>query len=218
MYYIFSGKHFHKSSHDILRKNNLNLSFSKKAMELYFKTMLEWHLWLEENHKKTEGVWFVFYKKNSGKPSVSYNDAVEEALCFGWIDGKIKRVNEDYYIQWFTPRRKGSRWSKLNTSRVARLIKENRMKPAGLAAFEKTKDKPELIYEIKKDEIPSIPADLNEALKKNKTAYDNFLKSPPSSRRLYIFWLNDAKRPETRASRIEKIVDRSEKNIKAGMM
>lgn len=187
-------------------------------MELYFKTMLEWHLWLEENHKKTEGVWFVFYKKNSGKPSVSYNDAVEEALCFGWIDGKIKRVNEDYYIQWFTPRRKGSRWSKLNTSRVARLIKENRMKPAGLAAFEKTKDKPELIYEIKKDEIPSIPADLNEALKKNKIAYDNFLKSPPSSRRLYIFWLNDAKRPETRASRIEKIVDRSEKNIKAGMM
>jgi uncharacterized protein YdeI (YjbR/CyaY-like superfamily) len=187
-------------------------------MELYFKTREEWHTWLEENHQKEDGIWFVFYKKLSGKQSVAYNDAVEEALCFGWIDGKIKSVNEDYYIQWFTPRRTRSRWSKLNISRVNKLLSEDRMRPAGLAAFEKVKDKPELIYEIKRQDINLIPEDLNAALNENMTAYNNFVKFPPSSRRLYIFWLNDAKRPETRASRIAKIVDRSEKNIKAGMI
>lgn len=187
-------------------------------MELYFKTRQEWHNWLDENHKKADGIWFVFYKKNSGKPTVAYNDAVEVALCFGWIDGKIKSVNEEYYIQWFTPRRPGSRWSKLNVSRVQKLITENRMMPSGLTAFEKAKDKPELIYEIKTDDIPSVPDDLLAALRDNTAAYDNFVNFPPSSRRLYIFWLNDAKRPQTRIDRITKIVERSQKNIKAGMM
>jgi uncharacterized protein YdeI (YjbR/CyaY-like superfamily) len=101
---------------------------------------------------------------------------------------------------------------------VTKLLSEGRMKPAGVTAFEKAKDKPELIYEIKRDDIPLIPNDLNEALKENITAHDNFVNFPPSSRRLYISWLNDAKRPETRASRIAKIVNRSEQNIKAGMM
>jgi uncharacterized protein YdeI (YjbR/CyaY-like superfamily) len=188
-------------------------------MELYFNTREDWHNWLDENHeKRTDGIWFVFYKKVSGKPSVSYKEAVEEALCFGWIDGKIKRVNEEYYIQWFTPRRPGSRWSKLNVSRVQKLITENRMKPSGMTAFEMTKNKPELIYEIKKDDIPSIPDDLLAALNDNISAFDNFVKFPPSSRRLYIFWLNDAKRTQTRVDRITKIVERSERNIKAGMM
>lgn len=187
-------------------------------MELYFKIRDDWRNWLEENQNRTDGIWFVFYKKLSGKPTVAYSDAVEEALCFGWIDGKIKSVNEDYYIQWFTPRRPGSRWSKLNLSRAQNLIVQGKMKQAGLTAYEKAIKTPESVYDTNKDDNLQIPEDLAIALKNNHVAYENFMKSPPSSRKLYVFWLNDAKRPETRISRIAKIVDRSEKNIKAGMM
>jgi len=155
-------------------------------MEVYVKSREEWRKWLEENHSIEQGIWLIYYKKISGKPRVSYNDAVEEALCFGWIDGKIKRVNDDYYMQWFTPRRKGSRWSRLNISRVQRLVSDGLMKPEGLSAYQ-------------------------EALK-------NFMNSPPGSRKLYLLWLNDAKREETRKGRITKIVERSAKNIRAGMM
>jgi uncharacterized protein YdeI (YjbR/CyaY-like superfamily) len=187
-------------------------------MELYFKTRGEWRDWLEKNHSIVKGVWLVYYKKLSGKPRILYNDAVEEALCFGWIDGKIKRVNEDYYIQWFTPRRPGSRWSQLNMARVRKLIGEGKMKPEGLAVYGETVEKPELIYEIKRESNMPFPDDLLDALKRNSEAYTNFSNFPPSSQRLYLLWLNNAKRKETRAGRIVKIVDRSEKNIKAGMM
>jgi uncharacterized protein YdeI (YjbR/CyaY-like superfamily) len=187
-------------------------------MELYVKTREEWRKWLEENHSNMRGIWLIYYKKISGKPRILYNDAVEEALCFGWIDGKIKRVNDDYYIQWFTPRRSGSRWSKLNISRIQKLIKEGRMKPEGLSAYEEANKKPELIYDIKTETNMPAPDDLIDALRKNTVAYNNFINLPPSSRKLYIFWLNNAQRAETRNGRIAKIVDRSEKNIRAGMM
>jgi uncharacterized protein YdeI (YjbR/CyaY-like superfamily) len=187
-------------------------------MELYFKNRGEWRKWLEENHSMVQGIWLIYYKKPSGKPRIPYNEAVEEALCFGWIDGKIKKVNDDYYIQWFTPRRPGSRWSKLNMSRVRKLITEGRMRPAGLAAYKETTRKPELIYDIKSETNLPVPDDLIEALKNNIIAYNNFINFPPSSRKLYVLWLISAKRAETRHSRITIIVERSEKNIRAGMM
>lgn len=187
-------------------------------MELYVKTREEWRKWLDENHTIVKGVWLVYYKKSSGKPRIPYNEAVEEALCYGWIDGKIKRVNDDYYIQWFTQRRQGSRWSKLNMNRVRKLISEGKMRPSGLAVYEETVLKPELIYELKSETTISLPDDLLEALKRNSVAYTNFNNFPPSSQRLYLLWLNDAKKEETRTGRIVKIVARSEKNIKAGMM
>jgi uncharacterized protein YdeI (YjbR/CyaY-like superfamily) len=187
-------------------------------MELYVKTREEWRKWLEENHSDMQGIWLIYYKKISGKPRIPYNDAVEEALCFGWIDGKIKRVNDDYYIQWFTPRRPGSQWSKLNICRVQKLIKEGQMRPEGLAAYEKVTKKPELIYDINTEDSMLVPDDLINALKKNVEAYNNFINFPPSSRKLYILWLNNAKREETRQGRLVKIVDRSAKNIRAGMM
>jgi len=187
-------------------------------MEMYFKTREDWRNWLEENHKNPEGIWFVFYKKKSGKPSVLYNDAVEEALCFGWIDSKIKSVDEEHYIQWFTPRRPGSTWSKLNISRVVKLLAEGKMKPSGLKAYENAVKMPDISNESRKDEVLPIPDDLSVALKSNSHAYENFHKFPPSSRRLYLLWLADAKRPETRTARIAKILDRSGKNIKSPMM
>lgn len=187
-------------------------------MELYFKTRKEWRQWLEKNHSTTDGVWLIYYKKPSGKPRIPYNDAVEEALCFGWIDGKIKRINKDYFIQRFTPRRPGSRWSKYNVDRIEKLIKEGRMEPAGLKAFKEALERPDLIYYNRAYGNPGIPEDLMDALGGNKKACDNFMNFPQSSRRIYIEWLKSAKKADTRSNRIEKIVGLAEKNIKPGMI
>jgi uncharacterized protein YdeI (YjbR/CyaY-like superfamily) len=187
-------------------------------MELYVKNRREWQRWLEMNHSTAEDVWLIYYKKPSGKPRIPYADAVEVALCFGWIDGKIKRINDDYYIQRFTPRRPGSRWSKYNVERIQKLIKEGRMEPEGLNAFKEALERPDLIYDNRRDGDPDIPDDLLDALVKNKIAYPNFMNFPQSSRRIYVDWLNSAKKAETRPGRINKIVEFSEKNIKPGMM
>ena len=172
----------------------------------------------QPRYSKAQGIWLIYYKKSSGKPRIPYDDALDEALCFGWIDSKIKRVNDDYYIQWFTPRRPGSRWSKLNITKVEKLIQEERMRPEGLSLYQEALKKPQLIYDIKKETNIIVPDDLQSALTSNPVALNNFNNFPTSSRRLYVLWLDDAKRPETRLSRILKIVNNSEKNIKAGMM
>jgi uncharacterized protein YdeI (YjbR/CyaY-like superfamily) len=190
----------------------------KDIMELYFAERKEWRKWLEMNHTTSEEVWLIYFKRPSGKPRIQYADAVEEALCFGWIDGKIKRINEDYYIQRFTPRRHGSRWSKYNIDRVKKLIKSKQIRPAGLKAYKEALENPALVYDDRRDGHPSPPEDLIKALKKNKKAFENFHKFTQSAQRLYIDWLNSAKRSETRIGRIQRIVERAEKNMKPGMM
>jgi uncharacterized protein YdeI (YjbR/CyaY-like superfamily) len=187
-------------------------------MEIYFSDRRDWRKWLEKNHNTSEEVWLVYYKKPSGKPRIPYADAVEEALCFGWIDGKIKSINEDYYIQRFTPRRKGSRWSKYNIDRVKKLHEQGLMKPEGLMAFKESIEKPHLIYDDRRDGIPDTPDDLMKGLKKNPVAFKNFNNFSRSSRRIFIDWLNSAKKAETRVRRIDKIVNMAEKNQKPGMM
>jgi uncharacterized protein YdeI (YjbR/CyaY-like superfamily) len=187
-------------------------------MELYVVSREEWRKWLEKNHLATEEVWLIYYKKSSGKPRIPYVDAVEEALCFGWIDGKIKRINEYYFMQRFTPRRPGSRWSKYNIERVRKLIEKGEMRQEGMEAFNRLLNNPDLAYENKNDGIPSVPDDLQNSFNINRTAYNNFLNFSLSSRRMYIDWLNSAKRIETRSQRIEKIIHRSEKNLPPGMI
>ena len=187
-------------------------------IELYLKTRKEWREWLEKNHCTAEEIWLRYYKKSSGKPRIPYNDAVEEALCFGWIDGKIKRINEDYYIQRFTPRRPGSRWSKYNIERIQKLIKEGRMTQSGLEVYKQALKKPALVYDNRRDGDPEMPEDLEKELRNNKTAADNFMNFPQSARRIYIGWLNSSKKPETRPRRIAKIVEFAKKNLKPGMM
>lgn len=187
-------------------------------MEYYFQTREEWHDWLERNHATAEEAWLIYFKKGSGKLRIPYAEAVEEALCFGWIDGKIKSVNKDYYMQRFTPRRKGSRWSKYNIERVQKLINEGRMEPAGLIAFREVLEKPHLVYDNRSDGDPDIPVELFEALRSDKKALDNFMNFSQSTRRIYIQWLKSAKRPETRERRIEKIVNLAEKNIRPGLV
>lgn len=170
-----------------------------------------------KNHLSSDEVWLIYYKKPSGKPRIKYDDAVEEALCFGWIDGKIKRVNEEYYIQRFTPRRSGSRWSKYNIERVRKMIENGLMAPEGLVAYQEVIDNPSLAYDNVKNGEPAIPDDLMCELNKNELAYKYFTGFPASARRIYISWLEDAKRPQTRVSRIMKIVAFAEKNIRPGM-
>jgi len=193
------------------------LCIKSVKMELYVKTRIEWRKWLEKNHDTIGEVWLIYYKKLSGKPRILYSDAVEEALCFGWIDGKIKRINDEYYIQRFTPRRPGSRWSKYNIQRVQKMIELGQMKQSGLDAYNKVLQNPELAYDNKNDGIPQIPEDLMIALAADKSAIDNFQNFPVSSRRIYAEWLASAKRAETRLRRIEKIVELSRKNIRPGM-
>jgi uncharacterized protein YdeI (YjbR/CyaY-like superfamily) len=187
-------------------------------MELYFKTRSDWRKWLENNSLVYQEVWLVYYKKPSGKPRIPYNEAVEEALCFGWIDGKIKRINDEYYIQRFTPRKPGSRWSKYNVERVEKLKKLGHMKPEGLRAYKYALEKPELLYGNRSDGDPVMPEDLKLQLEKNQKSYENFLRFTSSVRRIYIDWLNSAKRNETRQRRIIKIVFLSEKNQKPGII
>jgi uncharacterized protein YdeI (YjbR/CyaY-like superfamily) len=187
-------------------------------MELYVKTSKEWRTWLEKNHTSAEEVWLIYYKKPSGKERIPYIDAVEEALCFGWIDGKIKRINEDYYIQRFTPRRRGSRWSKYNIERVEKLKREGKMQPEGMLAFQEVLEKPYLIYDNRSDGDPEIPEDLIDALKGNSKAFEHFMNFTPSTRRIYSEWLKSARRSETREKRIKKIVELAEKNKRPGMM
>jgi len=185
-------------------------------MELHFTKREEWRNWLKSNHASVREAWLVFYKKPSGKTRIPYNDAIEEALCFGWIDGKLKKINDDYYIQRFTPRRRDSIWSEINVSRARKMISEGLMMKSGMDAFQVYLDNPSLLI-VRNMEVPAIPDELLRKLKKNKKAYDNFMNFPVSTRRLYLQWLTAAKRDETFSRRISKILELSEKNIKTSM-
>jgi len=185
-------------------------------MELHFTKREEWRNWLKSNHASVREAWLVFYKKPSGKTRIPYNDAVEEALCFGWIDGKLKKINDDYYIQRFTPRRRDSIWSEINVSRARKMISEGLMMKSGMDAFQVYLDNPSLLI-VRNMEVPAIPDELLRKLKKNKKAYDNFMNFLVSTRRLYLQWLTAAKRDETFSRRISKILELSEKNIKTSM-
>jgi uncharacterized protein YdeI (YjbR/CyaY-like superfamily) len=204
----------------VIRREFSTYQIASKVMksEIYFRNREEWHKWLEENCRTVDGLWMRIYKKHTGRECIPYAEAVEEALCFGWIDGKIKRINEDYYIQYYTPRRSGSRWSKYNIERVKKLIGEGRMTPAGLDAYNEIFKKPHLVYDNRKSGDPDIPEDLLTALKVNKTAFDNFMKFSQSARRIYVEWYKYAKRDKTRLGRIQSIIRFSEKNQRPGML
>ncbi len=186
--------------------------------DFFFKNRQEWRKWLEKNHDKNDGIWVVYYKKHTKKESLSYNEAVEEALCFGWIDSQIKSVDSECYKQKYTPRRKDSVWSLVNKKRVEKMIKEGKMTEYGLKLIEEAKKngKWDMAYGSRVQQ--EVPEDLIKALKKKKKAYENFMKFAPSHQTTYIYWLNSAKREETRKKRIEKIIEFSEKNTKPGML
>jgi uncharacterized protein YdeI (YjbR/CyaY-like superfamily) len=171
-----------------------------------FATTRGWEGWLERNHESKRGVWLKLAKKGSGVKSVSYSEAVEGALCYGWIDGLLSRFDEDFYLQRFTPRTNRSKWSQLNREHIARLTAEGRMRPAGLAAVEAAKadGRWDAAYAPPSRAVP--PDDLVAELQRNPNAKAAFEALDAQNRYAIIHRLNDAKRPETRKRRLEKYV------------
>ncbi len=177
----------------------------------YAKDRKEWRNWLKANHDSKKEIWLIRYKKHTGKPVVSYDDSVEEALCFGWIDSTVKRVDDEYYVQRITPRRIKSIWSVPNIKRVRKMLDEGLMTEHGLAKI------PDEVMEAAKtgnikssqtvipDEIPMVQ-ELEKILKKNEMAKKTWESFSPSLRKRYLYWLNDAKREDTRIRRMTKLV------------
>ncbi len=181
--------------------------------QMIFSTEDDFRNWLDENYNKSDGIWMVFGKTDE-LVTLTYDEALRQALCYGWIDGLIKRVDDVKYLRKFTPRRKNSKWSKRNKEIIAELIKLKLVQPSGYEAIDRAKK--EGVWETRErvsvsdDDI----MDFEEKIKKRQPAYDNFIKMPPSVRRTYTMYYMDAKKEQTRKNRLEKIVERLNKNLK----
>ncbi len=175
---------------------------------LYVTNRKAWRLWLAKHHKTEKEIWFVYYKKHTAKPRISYNDAVDEALCFGWIDSTIKKVDEERTAQRFTPRRENSQWSEMNKERARRLIKAGKMTKAGQV---KIKDN--------LDEKFVVPEDILKELKQDSLVWNNFANFPLSYKRIRIGYLDDSrKRPEEFKKRLIYFIKMTRQNKQFGMV
>ena len=174
----------------------------------------EWRAWLAQNHARTEGIWFVSYKKSAGKPRVTYDDAVEEALCFGWIDSKGGNVDEDRTMLWMAPRKPGSGWSRPNKIRLERLMAEGRRATPGLVRLEAAKRDGSWTL-LDSVEAMEVPDDLEQALASYPDAARHFAAFPPSARKMILQWIKFAKKPETRAARVAQSARLANENVRA---
>jgi uncharacterized protein YdeI (YjbR/CyaY-like superfamily) len=177
-------------------------------------TRAAWREWLKENHTRAEGVWLISYKKASGKPPLGYEVSVEEALCYGWIDSKGNKLDEERTMLWFAPRKPKTGWSRPNKERVERLTAAGLMAPAGLAKVEAAKQDGSW-NALDGVEALEIPDDLAQAFAENDTAWKYFEAFPRSVKRGILEWIAIAKKPETRAKRIEETVRLAGENIRA---
>ena len=177
-------------------------------------TCSEWRQWLTEHYTSSTGIWLVYYKKASGKPRVSYDDAVEEALCYGWIDGQGRRLDDERSMILFTPRKPRSVWSKPNKERVAKLIEAGRMLEAGLLKINVAKQNGSWDA-LTDSDAQVIPPDLANALQANPTAQQYFAAFSPSAQKNILAWISSAKRSETRAQRVQATVTCAAENKKA---
>ena len=182
--------------------------------EVYAQTQAAWRAWLRDNHATSPGVWLVYYKKDTGKPSVDWDEAVEEALCYGWIDSKVNRLDEERYKQVFTPRKAGSVWSKVNKERLERLIVANKMTPSGQMKIDQAKADGSWTF-LDSVENLEVPDDLLMALQKEGKAQDHFQTFPDSVKKQILLWIKTAKRDETRAKRIRDVVQSAARNERA---
>lgn len=171
----------------------------------FFRTPKDFRAWLEKNHAAEGELLVGFYKVDSGKPSITWPESVDEALCFGWIDGVRRRIDDVAYSIRFTPRKATSIWSAINIARVAELTKNGRMHPAGLAAFAKRSEKKSAIYAYER-EAASFDDETLAAFRKNKKAWAFYDAQAPWYRRNTTHWVTSAKRPETRAKRLAELI------------
>jgi uncharacterized protein YdeI (YjbR/CyaY-like superfamily) len=171
-----------------------------------FASADDWERWLEENHRASDGVWIEIAKKGTGIDSVRYPEVLDVALCFGWIDGRREALDERYFRQRFTPRRPRSRWSRINRDKAERLIEEGRMRPAGLAEVERARADGRWDAAYEGQRTATVPEDLRRELDARPQARELFEKLSSQNRYAILYRLQDAKRPETRARRLEKFV------------
>ncbi len=174
-----------------------------------------WRVWLEKNHASQKEVWVLFPKKHTGQSCMSYEDSVEEALCWGWIDSIIKRIDDATFARKFTPRTDHQNWSELNKKRLAKCMKEGRMTAAGLAKIKysdaQSSPRPQM------PRVITVPSFIATALKKNPEAWRNFNALAPSHRRRYLIWITMAKQEETRQRRLKEAIRLLERNEKLGL-
>lgn len=186
----------------------------KKEIETFCPaSQQEWRQWLKKNHRSKQSVWLVSYKKNSNIPTVTYNEAVDEALCFGWIDSTKKSLDEERSMQFFCQRKPNSVWSKINKAKVQRLIEEGRMTKAGLSCIEVAKQNGSWTILDEVEEL-IIPKDLAIEFRRNPGSKEYFLSLSKSMRKMMLQWLVVAKRPETRQNRIKEIAEQAAQKLK----
>jgi uncharacterized protein YdeI (YjbR/CyaY-like superfamily) len=184
---------------------------------LCFENGQQWRDWLDINHDTAQKAWLIHYKKHINKTGISYDDALEEALCFGWIDGKMQSIDEEKYKIRYTTRKSRSIWSKLNKEKAEELIASGKMTSAGLAKIEEAKKNGNWDKAYTNRKTEELPSDLKEALMQEGDAWYNFQRFANSYRNNYIGWVNGAKADETRKRRIMEVVMRSSMNKKPGV-
>lgn len=176
---------------------------------VFFENTKQFREWLERNHQTASEIIVGYYKVATGKPTMTWSESVDEALCFGWIDGIRKSIDEESYCNRFTPRKPKSNWSAINIKKVEELIKLGKMTQAGLAAFEKRREDRSAVYSYE-NEPGTLPADLEAQFKLSKTAWDFFERQAPSYRKAVVSWILSGKQEQTRWSRLEKLIAASQ--------
>ncbi|MCT3922649.1 YdeI/OmpD-associated family protein [Elizabethkingia anophelis] len=175
----------------------------------FFSTPSDFRIWLENNHQTETELLVGFYKVNSGKPSMSWSESVDQAICFGWIDGIRRTVDKESYTIRFTPRKKDSIWSAINIKKAEELSEQGLMKEAGLKAFSLRTENKSRIYSHEKEPVP-LHQDFEKQFQKNKAAWNFFIAQAPSYKKVMIHWIMSAKQEKTQQSRLEKVIQESE--------
>jgi len=193
-------------------RGDAGLSATEVTEALVFAGPDEFYGWLEAHHTDAPEVWVGFYKKATGKQTMTWSQAVDQAICFGWIDGVSRRIDDERYAQRFTPRRKRSVWSKVNVAKVQRLTESGLMRPAGSEAYAARSEQKTGIYSFEQDEPAELPAEYDQRF--TSAARDFFDAQPPWYRRTATHWIVSAKREETRLKRLATLIDDSENGRK----
>lgn len=189
----------------------------KITEKLHVTNRDDWRAWLSQNYDTEKEVWLIHYKRHTGKPRIPYDDAVEEALCFGWIDSLVKKIDDEKFAQKFTPRKRKSKWSEANKKRVGKMIKEGKMKKAGLAKIREAKNNGEWFKTAPVEKKLEVPACIRKAFATNEKAQDNFNNLANGYKRQLVGWITSAKKEETRKRRLTEAVQLLEQNKKLGM-
>jgi uncharacterized protein YdeI (YjbR/CyaY-like superfamily) len=184
----------------------------------FFETAGAFRRWLKQHHKTEGELWVGFHKKGSGLPSMTWPESVDEALCFGWIDGIRKSIDKDRYMIRFTPRNAGSIWSAVNTKKAQALIDSGRMKPAGLRAFEARDPRKSGLYSFEQRKQVTLSAEAEQRFRDDKAAWSFFQSQPPGYRRTAVFWVMSAKQESTRARRLDLLIADSRNGKRIGLL